>query len=161
MVDPATLDAIDPTFIPDLRRSNAPVEAVARWFTGNGYAVQLPPRYERPDPSQRGEYADGGDLWIMQRVEVKQRPSIPFTGPHDFPYQTVIVDVCHSFDRARTKPFLYTIVNAGMTHALVVDVQRTVPHWTRIERMDKGRRREFYECPIDLLSAVEIAPNVV
>jgi len=99
-----------------------------------------------------GEYGDSGDLEIMQRVEVKHRPRLTFTCKEDFPFRTLIVDVCHAYDRARPKPYAYIILNREMTVAFVVYCS-TFKHWVRVRKLDtaKHREREFYEVPLDFV----------
>ncbi len=148
------LDRDDPTFLEDLRRSNTSVEIAAKWLAGRGHPVIVRPVIERPDPSVRGEYGDDGDLEIIQRVEVKQRIGLTFTSKDDFPYPTIIVDVCHSYDRARPKPYAYIILNREMSGALIVDVKTTRRDWVKVDKFDRhtNRQRSFYECPLELVS---------
>lgn len=151
-------DRDDPTFIADLRESVKAVEVVAQWLNAKGYSVVIRPTFERPSPAQMGEYADEGDLEVLQRVEVKRRLTLTFTGKDDFPYESLIVDACHCFDRARPKPYAYVILNREMTVALVVRTA-TREAWTRTRKHDrqKGRDREFYECPLDLVTVENLA----
>lgn len=144
------LDKIDPTFKDDLENSKVAVDAVARWLCNAGYPVVTQPTFVRPDTDSRHEFADGGDLGVIQRVEVKHRPTISFTSKEDFPYDTVIVDVKHSWDNARPKPFAYVICNAELTHCLFIS-SRTSDKWTIVTRESRGRPREHYECPIELV----------
>jgi hypothetical protein len=153
MPEPYDYDSQDPTFLTDLRDSRKAVEVVASWLSSQGYPVVVRPTFERPDPSAMAEFADDGDLEILQRVEVKRRRSLTFTSREDFPHPTLIVDACHCYDRARPKPYAYIILNREMTTAFVVDCRTTRPHWAKVTKHDrfKNRERHFYECPIHLV----------
>jgi hypothetical protein len=142
-------DKQDPNFIEDLRASQQSVELVASWIRKRGTPVIIRPSFERPDVSQKNDYADSGDLEILQRIEVKQRKSLTFTSKDDFKYQSIIVDPCHAYDRARPKPYAYVILNREMTCGFII-LNDTFRHWTRLTKWDrfKSRNREFYECPI-------------
>jgi hypothetical protein len=147
------LDSTDPGFVDDLRESREAVQHVAQWLVAQGVPVLIRPTYIRPDQSQRSAYSDVGDLEIQQRVEVKRRFNVQFTCADDFPYPTIIVDVCHTYDNARPKPFMYVIVNHAMTHAAIILCRDTAKQWVRSTKMDStlNREREFYECPISLV----------
>ncbi len=153
MTKPYDYDQKDPNFLSDLRESRKAVRIVADWLSDCGYPVVVRPTFERPDPSMMGEFADDGDLEIMQRVEVKRRQSLTFTSREDFPYQTLIVDACHCYDNAKPKPYAYVILNREMTAAFIVDCRATRQHWLQVTKRDriKDRERHFYECPIGLV----------
>ena len=151
------LDKIDPSFVNDLENSKEAVDKVARLLCNRGYSVITHATFVRPDSESREEYSDGGDLGLVQRVEVKRRPKIPFTGKHDFPYKTLIVDVKHSWDNARPKPYMYIICNADLTHCLIVE-GATRKHWKIVTRKSRGRDREHYECPLEYVKQME-KPN--
>jgi hypothetical protein len=148
----------DPSFIADLRKSKDAVAVAAEWLSAKGYPVVIRPTFERPSVEQMGEYSDDGDIEIVQRVEVKRRQNLTFTSKEDFPYETIIVDACHCYDKARPKPYLYIIFNREMTAAFVVDVKHTLSQWQRVMKRDrfKGRNRVFYECPLSAVSFVRI-----
>lgn len=152
-----SLDITDPTFVDDLRDSQIAVDVVARHLSGLGYPVHVNPVQVRPDPSVRAEYADKGDLVISQVIEVKHRKELSFTGKADFPYPSIIVDVCHTFDRARPKPYAYVILNKPMTVAFVIR-SATRARWFKTEKFDRhaNRTRSFYECPIEHVEIMRI-----
>jgi hypothetical protein len=149
------LDDTDPTFVADLLGSRPSVRAVAHWICDAfGNPVVIQPTIVRPSASERFEYADNGDLWIQQRIEVKHRPTIDFKSREEFPYPTVIVDVTHAYDRARPKPYVYVICNQSLTGALVVMCRDTFDEWRKTTKYDThaNREREYYECPVRLCS---------
>lgn len=143
-------DETDPSFIADLRKSKEAVAVATKWLSDQGYPVIVRPTFERPNVEQMSEYSDDGDIEILQRVEVKRRQSLTFTSKDDFPFETLIVDVCHCYDKAHPKPYAYIIFNREMTRAFIVNVRETRSLWKRVKKKDrfKGRMREFYECPI-------------
>ena len=144
-------DQNDPTFVSDLKESKKAVSRAAEWLNTLGYPVVVRPTFVRPSAEKMSEYSDDGDLEIIQRIEVKRRLNIPFTSKEDFPYKTIIVDVCHTYDNARPKPYAYIIFNGEMDCCFVIDC-KTHGEWIRSEKWDKakGRSRNFYECPVAL-----------
>ena len=152
----SNLDEIDPTFVEDLAASHSAVQVAAEWLRGQGLPVVVRPTFVRPTAGERLEYGDGGDLEILQRVEVKQRTGIDFQAPDDFPYPSLIVDCCHAYDRARPKPYAYIILNATLSAAFVVKCGETRREWRRVSKRARGRVRELYECPVSLAQFVRI-----
>ena len=130
----------DPGFIQDLRDSKEAVAVAAKWLCNKGYPVVMRPVFERPTASD------------MQNLE--------FTSKQDFPYPTVIVDVCHAYDRAHPKPYAYIIFNKSMDRALIIE-GRTHGAWAKTRKQDrfKNREREFYECPLELAHIVRLKTN--
>ena len=76
------------------------------------------------------EFADDGDLEIMQRIEVKRRKSLTFSSKEDFPYNSLIVDVCHTYDKAKIKPYAYIILNEKMDCAFIA-YSKHQKHWKK------------------------------
>jgi hypothetical protein len=149
------LDAIDPTFLEDLRESNVAVWIIARWLSTRGHHVTIRAQAIRPTADDRLDYGDCGDLEIIQRVEVKRR-GFAFTGADDYPFPTVFVDCCHAWDRALPKPYAYLLTNHALTHAAIVKGS-TSGQWQRGRHFDKGRDRAIYECPKALAEFVHLA----
>ena len=151
MADLADVERDDPTFVEDLRRSAAAVWRVAQWLHARGNNVTIRPLRVREDIRQMSDYADTGDLEIIQRVEVKHR-DLDFNDKESFraKFATMIVDVAHTWDQARPKPYAYVVVNRAETVAAIV-MGHTFPRWQRVKRWDKkkNREREFYVCPVD------------
>jgi hypothetical protein len=143
-------DRDDPGFVADLHKSQESVWAVARWLGTLGHHVTIRALRIRPAAEQMGEFADDGDIEIVQRVEVKAR-RLDFTSADDYPFPTIIVDVAHTWDNATPKPLAYVILNRAGTHAAIVYGQ-TSPKWVKTERFDAGknRTRTFYESPVSL-----------
>jgi hypothetical protein len=139
-------DLIDPEFKNDLIRSDKSVFLVAQYLRLNGHSVTLPPIKIRPDTSTISEYGDGGDLMVESNIiEVKQRPDLHFNSLSEFPYNTIIVDVKHHYDRMVNPPKYYIICNSGLNGAIVVS-NKTRNKWITSTRWDRkrNRNRTFY-----------------
>jgi len=152
MADLSDYEKNDSSFVEDLQNSQQYVWQAAKWLSDSGYNVTIRPVEIRPDVSQMREYSDCGDLEIIQRIEVKHR-TLDFTCKDDYPFDTVIVDVAHTYDKARPKPFAYIIFNKQATHCLIVE-NKSRKQWIKRTTLDKVKKRErtFYECPIELCS---------
>lgn len=150
-------DQKDPNFIDDLRESKEAVNVAAEWLSSHGYPVIVKPIFERPKSSDMAEFSDDGDLEIIQRIEVKRRKSLTFSSKEDFPYNSLIVDVCHTYDKAKVKPYFYLILNKNMDCAFIC-YSKHQKHWKKISKFDrfKGRDREFYECPMEYVKFTKI-----
>lgn len=154
------LDQSDPTFLEDLEKSKIAVEFAAGYWQAKGYRVEIPVTRARPEPSVRMDYSDNGDLIVYARAEVKRR-GFNFKSMADFKYPSIIVDVCHSFDNAKPKPFVYMILSNDMTGMIVVQVAATMHLWTKRVRKDThaGRERSYYECPISACKYEKFTPT--
>jgi hypothetical protein len=142
----------DASFVQDLQTSDRYVRIAAHWLQSLGFDVRVKPLRIRPDEAHMAEFADQGDLEIIhrRRVEVKRRIDIEFTGPDDYPYPTVFVDVAHTWDRAVNKPYAYLIFNKDASVCIIVKGE-TAQHWIKRQHFDAAKQRErtFYECPVE------------
>lgn len=147
----------DDQFKNDLIRSDQIVEHTASFLRSKGKTVVIPPLLIRPNVDDRHNYRDGGDLFVMQLIEVKHRPDLNFKTREDFPYQTVIVDDKGAFDSKPQKPYAYIIWNSDETHCFYIGVTSTRKEWTAVTKYDKKAKheRDFYECPIELVLILE------
>lgn len=155
------LDETDPTFVDDLLFSQEAVWIMAKWFSNRGFDACIPATKIRPDPSQRREFSDSGDLFIWQgnkeyKIEVKRR-KIEFSSKNDFPYKTIIVNRTYLWDDADVKPYAHVILNQSGTAFFQVSSD-TADRWTKTIRDNKKANRpmEFYECPIELCGFYKI-----
>ena len=150
MLDKQTFLRNDPNFVRDLLASVPHVETVGEWLRKMGYDVKTMPLRIAPNLESMWDYSDNGDIYIHdKRIEVKQR-KLDFDSLATFPYPSVMVDVAHTFDNAKVKPYAYILTNKATTGALVV-LGETYPRWKKIEKFDryKGRTRIFYDAPLD------------
>ena len=165
MTDLHSYEIDDPTFVDDLKASDKHVDRVILWLKEKGNKVRKKKLQIRPDVEQMSEYADDGDIEIIYpngrigRLEIKQR-MLNFTSKSDFPYNTIIVDVTHTWDNAEIKPDGYILTNKECTSAILVD-SSTRDKWISSRRWDakKGRYRNFYECPIEYTRSVSMVKN--
>ncbi len=153
MYSPSHYRKNDPHFVRDLKASVKHTEKVAEWLRSRGFKdiVVLPIRI-RSSIAKMSECSDDGDMVVDgMRAEAKHRKQINFTCAEDFPYDTIIVDVVHAFDKADPKPEFYVLTNKSLTHCCVVHCW-TSQSWKKTTRWDRGKKRNraFYECPIRL-----------
>ena len=152
------LDSIDPTFTQDFSESHSAVLVVAQWLATKGYDVTVPAPRVRPSATHRRKYADHGDLMVHKRLEVKHRKNLSFTCMNDYPYPTILVDVCHSWDNANPKAEAYVILDVDMSHAAIV-LGTTAGQWQREELYSRNRMRMHYVCDKSLCTFVTINGN--
>jgi hypothetical protein len=135
-------------FLSHLRESKPGVGIVAEWLLDQGYAVTIPPVNEAKTHSGWKDCTDAGDLFINQRIEVKQL-SVCFSGRADWPFRDFIVCAKHSFDRAVPRPFAYIILSEDSGSAATV-LGRDWKLWTTGRRGDRryeGVEQDFYFSP--------------
>ena len=146
-------DITDPTFVQDLQASQGVVWQAAKYIGSLGYTVTVRGTNVRPSPEEAPSYSDMGDIEIIQRIEVKKRIDIDFRSVDDFPYDSIIVDVAHTWDNAKQKPYAYMIYNSSLTGFILVKGS-TFKHWIKVQKYDrqKKRKRIFYECPLQYCS---------
>ena len=160
-----SFDELDPTFEEDLLFSSESVERIRCWLENRGYLVEVPELVVRPDEKVMSEYSDDGDLLVsggkigeQVRIEVKHRVDMEFTSLDDFPYSSIIVDVCHAWDKADPKPYAYFILNKDMTAAIYVH-GTTSERWMKKELWDRKRNRfrKFYMCSLHLCKLLDVS----
>lgn len=152
----------DPTFVDDLKASDKHVDKVIKWLISRGNNIRKKDLKIRPDVNLMSEYSDDGDVEIIYpngkigRLEIKQR-MLDFTSKADFPYNTIIVDVVHTWDNSVSKPEGYILTNKNITAAILVD-GNTSDKWLTVRKWDnkKKRFRNFYECPMEYTRSVSI-----
>ena len=143
----SNLDETDPTFVHDLKLSKDAVWALQKWLVSEGYTVMVKPILVRPTVEERGDYADSGDLEIVQTIECKHRLNVDFTCREDYPYKTVFVDEAQRYDRKQPKPYAYMLLNKSMTHVALIRCT-SAGKWEKVKKFDKGKERIFYHCPL-------------
>lgn len=91
---------------------------------------------------------DKEDLNKSVIVESKRR-RVKFTTHLDYPYPTVIVDACSTFDLKIRKPFMYFIVSENLNGVLAVPVL-SFKHWEKTSKFNNRKDADewYYECPI-------------
>jgi len=163
----ATLEANDPTFADDLKKSYPHVDAMAGWLRSQGWTVKIGPRKQRPSVKQMDGFQDW-DLEISGRIEIK-RKGWDFTCAADYglstgraiPFPTVIVCPLHEWEKADPKPVGHIITSHDLK-AFVEVKTRTAMAWNKVQRWDeeKGREGTFLECPTLLCRFGPLPPAV-
>jgi len=140
-------------FLSHLRESSAAVACVAQWLSRSGRDVLIKGIQYAGEHGEWKGFADGGDLFILKRIEVKHIGK-DFSGPDDWPFGSYFI-VCakHSFDRAREKPGAFIIVSHNMKNCAIVSGASS-KHWYEEERTDSRYTGEeatqlFYFCPLE------------
>lgn len=149
-----TLDEIDPNFVQDLQESQHSVNVVAEFLRGKGLSVIVPPTRVRAHSEERHKFRDVADLFVNGAPwEVKRRLRA-FTNADDFPFSSVLVDLCSIYDRKDEKPKFYVICNIDVTAGLLISPGKTFQFWTKQTRFcaDKGRDQTSYYCPKKLVT---------
>ena len=169
MTDLSSYEKNDPDFLKDLMESKQSVERVALWLQLGGIEVEIAETKFRPNIELMSDYSDSGDLFLIARNEVgeitSRRPAevkrrdVEFTCEKDYPYETVIVDVKHHWDRMSPKPVVYYILNKSMTSLCLIDTQKTAQSWMHHGKWDakKSRDRSFLVCPKVLCYFITLA----
>lgn len=70
------------------------------------------------------DHCGNPDAALLMTVEIKER-SLTFTGPEDFPYDTVFVDDLRGLGKETLRPFAYVFVS------------RTTGHWVWVTPLDR------------------------
>lgn len=137
-------------FLEHLQSSDEAVWHVAKWLSSRGYSVSVPSSTKAKERGQWKQHADNGDLFIVQRVEVK-RLRIDFTSRDDWPFSEFIVCARHAFDNANPKPYFYVILSHSMKHAALVkaDSHRRWYTAVRTDSRYEGIAQEFYFARLD------------
>ena len=133
-----------------LDKSHDAVWKVAKLLNDRGYAVKVPVTTKATSLDDWKTHVDDGDLFIEQRIEVKQL-SRDFKNHDDWPFDDkFIVCSANSFDRATPKPFAYVILSGCGGYAAAVFCS-TQNEWYTEMRSDgrrEGVRQKFYFCPM-------------
>jgi len=118
--------------------------------------------FDCPDPvlEKRGSVAEihrftenQTDLKVngTVNIEIKSR-NLKFTGPHDFPFDDIIVDGKHTFDTKKNRPDLYLMYSIPTGTILVID-PRFKDQWTVKQSFNNRRQsgRVSYFAPKEVL----------
>ena len=139
-------------FLTHLRDSVDGVFFAAKWLHSFGYDVTVKPSTEARTHSEWKQHADGGDIFISQRIEVKKL-GCTFS-ESQWPFgEDFIVCAKHSYDRAKPKPYAYLYVSADQGCVAVLKSD-TRPSWkvnTRRDSRYQGIEQECYFAPIEMV----------
>ncbi len=147
----------DQRFKKHLDDSHGAVWKVAKYLNRKGHNISIPPTFVAPNHQEWKEYADDGDLYLGQRIEVKKRGFI-FSSAKDWPYKTFMVCAKHSFDNAKPKPYAYFILSKDANYAGVVKGS-TQKVWT-VDTVRDNRYnnmiQDVYTCPLSVVKFISL-----
>jgi hypothetical protein len=157
----ATLDELAPEFVPRLVTSARDTWIVAQWLVDTlKQNVIVRAIHIRPSADVRAEYSDQGDLEILQVVEVKRDWKRAFTSAADYPFPAMLVDNVASYERKRTKPYAYVVLNADATYAGIVKPQQSRTYWERRTIYNNGDpasyAKDVFCCPVAYVEFVRL-----
>lgn len=117
--------------------SHGPVWLIAiSFWEQKGYEVKIPAQMDKPDDGDLFVRHEDWDEW--KRVEVKQR-GWDFECKRTIPFNPIWICDQNSFDNAKVRPWVYFILNRTMTHAIIINVEKSFSEWTIAENcVDKG-----------------------
>lgn len=147
----------DDKFKKHLAQSHGAVWKVAQYLSNKGHPITVPPTFVAPNHDEWKEYADDGDIYMGQRIEVKQR-GFYFSSRNDWPYKSFMVCAKHSFDNAKPKPYAYFILNKEGSFAAVV-MGSSHKSWyceTKKDSRYEDMVQSFYMSPMNLVKFVEL-----
>ena len=147
----------DDKFKKHLAQSQGAVWKVAQYLSSKGHPITIPPTFVAPSHQEWKEYADDGDIYMGQRIEVKQR-GFSFSGRGDWPYESFMVCAKHSFDNAKPKPHAYFILSKEGNCAAVVK-GNTHKQWYSETKKDlryDNMVQSFYMCPLNLVKFISL-----
>ena len=124
---------------------------VAQYLKQQGFAIKVPDIRFRDDVQEINKFEDEPDIhWCGKVFEVKSR-KLHFTGPHDFPYQTILVDTVRGWQSKTHKPDTYICIST-VTEAMICLPGETQKDWIQCPRFDHIRKIKdtFYEAPKNL-----------
>ena len=141
-----------------LAESEHGVQFAAQYLLSLGHDVLIKATHCAPSRDQWKEFADDGDLYIQQRIEVKHL-SATFGKDH-WPFGSKFL-VCakHSYDRSKPKPFAYLYFSSDKKCVASV-MGTTREHWYVEQRTDKryeNYSQDFYLCPLEYVKFTQIS----
>lgn len=145
-------------FLSHLRDSFEGVFVAVRWLNKLGYDVTVKSSTEAKSHSDWKDHADGGDIFISQRIEVKKL-GVSFTKER-WPFgENFIVCAKHAYDLAKPKPYAYLYLSADRKFAAILK-GATRPRWSVQSRTDsryENVEQEFYFAPLDCVRFFSVA----
>ena len=142
-------------FVKRLSNSSPAVFRVAEWIHRGGRSVYIPSIRICPPDGNPKDYFDEGDIYVDDevkgriKIEVKHLPNRNFTDKHNWEFSDVIVSNKNTIRRNMGQIEAYIIVNAPMTHAIVIP-WATVKYWYEkdIYASNTKKYETFLVCPL-------------
>lgn len=142
-------------FLERYRASSDAVFIWARYLHEQGRWIEIPPRREAPTAADAWEYADNGDLFVLdgagsrKEINVKGLSAV-FTGPYDWPFKDeVFVSGRDDIDR-RPDTVAYVFLSLNRCYAGIIDAEKTRHTWYVTEKpngLTGGNICAYYACP--------------
>jgi hypothetical protein len=140
-------------FVKRLTGSTQGVFKVAEWLHKKGKTIEIPMLNVMPQNSDPMDYVDDGDIFIIkrERIEVKHR-NVNFTGPHDFPYPTMLVSNKAAVDRANNEVVAYINLSKDMQNMAIIP-RETRDSWLIEKKLagNTGNVETYYSAPINVI----------
>lgn len=156
-------------FVDRLKSSRAAVFRVAEWvhrgdMYSPGRSVYIPAIRICPPDEDPADYFDNGDLFVNDgkkgriKLEVKHKQKLNFIGRQDYPFEDVFVANAETVERNWGTVEAYIVVNAEMTHAIIIPCH-TKDKWIVREVFASNTQRleRYYVCPLNLVSFRKIS----
>ena len=146
----------DELFRRELEEGHRWASKVGALLEAEGLQVAVTPMEWRATLADADQFASEYDLLVEgQIVDVKSR-RLDFTGAHDFPYRTVIVDTVAGWDAKPVKPVAVIDISQKTGGVFVVPVS-TFPEWRQEPAYDRVRqiREVNYTVARDLIRPLE------
>jgi hypothetical protein len=143
-------------FVKRLSNSSPAVFKVAEWIHRGGRSVYIPSIRICPPDGDPKDYFDEGDIYVDDevkgriKIEVKHLPNRNFTSYQDWNFSEAIVSNKNTIRRNMGQIEAYIIVNAPMTHAMVIPCN-TIKYWYEkdIYASNTKKHETFFVCPVE------------
>lgn len=149
----------DALFEAELRKGYKWQLHVASQLEALGYSAISGAYVMRANIADARLFADTADITIGDHVvEVKSR-NLSFTGPDDYPYDTVFIETVSSYDSRARKPALYACVSQLTGATIGLDAAKTRDSWTICKKWDSVRKIHVtnYVAPASLWQPLDAA----
>jgi hypothetical protein len=149
----------DELFRRELEEGHGFAVHVAERFREKGIAAHVTPMEWRASIDDRTRFADEFDLKVGERapcrIDVKSR-RLDFTGPHDYPWSTALVDTVYGWKAKDKKPAAIVLVSQATSGLAVIRVS-SCGEWVVRRRFDNVRRiyDDFFEVRRELLASFD------
>lgn len=143
----------------ELRKGHAFQLKVADALMQMGYAAEVPELFVSKKDGFDYSFAQSEDVVVGRHViEVKSR-NLKFSGPENFPFQTIFVDTVEGYDLKDKKPALYVVISQLTGDMIAIETARTFEYWTKSRVYDRvrGVYISVYECPREYWEGLEPA----
>lgn len=146
----------DELFRKEVSKGHAYERYVADYLSDEGLDASITEQTVRDHVRDASQYEKELDIIVEGRpCEVKSR-DLWFTGPHNFPYDTIFVDTVSGWNAKDPEPVAVLCVSQKSKAIIVLPISSTREQWTSTKRWDHVRKINdlFYEAPADFWAPV-------